>query len=117
MAEERSDDVRLAGHFAAVLLSGGPVDPLIDGLARSRFREQAFGYLLEVGPDRGQQIGVHIQDPNERVRLDLIDILMLSRDSGAVPALERVLQDPEPAVARAAGRAIVRLRGISTPAR
>ncbi len=117
MADERSEEVRLAGHFAAVLLSGGPVDPLIDGLARTRFRAQAFGYLLEVAPGRAAQIGVHIQDPDARVRLDLVDILMLSRDEGGVPALERLLRDPVADVARAAGRAIVRLRGISVPPR
>lgn len=115
MATEKNREVLLAGHFAAVVLSNGPVDELVGGLASYRSRAQAFRYLLEVAPGRGREIGVHIQDPKEQVRLDLVDILAMSGDQGAIPAVERLLQDPEPAVSRAAGRAIVRLRGLATP--
>lgn len=116
MEKEREEGVLLAGHFAAVLLSNGPVDGLVEGLTRKALREQAWRYLVEIAPGRGQALGVHLQDPDTRIRTDIVDVLSLSGDRQAIPAIERLLRDPDPAVARAAGRALVRIRAVSTPA-
>jgi HEAT repeat protein len=113
IATERNEAVLLAGDFANVLLSDGPVDQLIEGLTRARLREQAYRYLVEIAPRRAQAFNVHIQDPDERVRIDLVDILALSGDAQALAVVERLLHDPEPAVSRAAGRAMVRVRAAT----
>jgi HEAT repeat protein len=113
MTTERDEAVLLAGHFATVLLADGPIDQLIEGLTRSRLREQAYFYLLEIAPGRARAFNVHIQDPDERVRLDLVDILALSGDEQAIGVVERLLHDQDPTVSRAAGRAIVRLRAAA----
>lgn len=115
MSTERSGSVLLAGHFAAVLLSNRPVDGLVEGLTRKPLREQAWRYLVEVAPGRGQAIGVHLQDPDPRVRVDILEVLSLSGDRQALPAIERLLRDPDPAVARSAGRAAARIRAAPTP--
>lgn len=108
--QERSEEVVLAGHFAGVLLSDGRVDPIADGLSRSRTRPIALAYLIEVAPGRAGAIAVHAQDPDLAVRRDVIDVLAQSGDAEAIAALERIAQDVDPSVASAARRGAERLK-------
>lgn len=110
LLRERNEDVLLAGHFAKVLLSDGAVDDLVGGLARSRLRPRARQYLVDVGPGRARMIGPHVQDPQAAIRADLVEVLGLSGDPDAVSIAARLQQDEDPGVARAAGRAVARLR-------
>lgn len=112
MLNERNPELLLAGHFAAVLLANGPVDELVGGLERSRLRRKALQYLEDVAPGRSNILGPHVQDPDVAIRLDLIDVLGRSGDPQALRVVERMQQDPDPAVARAAVRAAARLQGV-----
>lgn len=112
MLTERNAELLLAGHFAAVLLSNGPVDELVGGLERSRLRGQALQYLEDVAPGRGNLLGPHVQDPDVSIRLDLIEVLGRSGDPQALGVVQRLQQDPDAAVARAAVRAAARLQGV-----
>ncbi len=112
MRNERNAELVLAGHFAAVLLSNGPVDELVGGLERSRLRPKALQYLEDIAPGRGNVLGPHVQDPDVTIRLDLIEVLGRSGDPQALGVVQRMQQDTEPAVARAAVRAVARLQGV-----
>jgi len=52
-------------------------------------------------------------DPN--VRVDLLDVLGLSGDPDALTIARRLQQDADPAAARAARRAVMRLQGSDPP--
>ncbi len=112
---QRNDAILLSGHFANVLLSDGSVDTIVDSLTRSNLRDQAFQYVLELAFGRASAFGRHLQDPDERIRVDLLDALGLSGDTGALPVVEPLAQDTNPEIARAAQRAVARLRA-ATPA-
>lgn len=115
LQEERSEEVLLAGQFASVLLSDGRVDPIADNLSRPRVRPIARSYLQELAPGRVEAIAVHAQDPDAGVRLDVVEVLGQSGDRRAIPLLERLLQDTDPAVVRGTERAIGRLRAQVQP--
>lgn len=117
LLNDRNPELLLAGHFAAVLLSNGPVDELVGGLERSRLRPKALQYLADVAPGRGNILGPHVQDPEATIRLDLVDILGRSGDLQALNAIERLQQDTDPAVARAAVRAAARIEGVDALSR
>ena len=106
---ERSEAVQLAGSFAAVLLSGTSIEPLGEALSRPRVRERARAYLIEVAPGRTDLFTRYAQDPDPRVRSDVADILGLAGDPAALALVERLTEDGDPQVARAADRAVVRL--------
>ncbi len=112
MLSERNPELLLAGHFAAVLLANGPVDELVGGLERARLRPRALQYLEDVAPGRGNVLGPHVQDPDVAIRLDLLDVLGRSGDPQALSVVQRMQQDPDPSVARAAVRAAARLQGV-----
>lgn len=109
---ERNPDLLLAGHFAAVLLSNGPVDELVGGLERSRLRPKALQYLADVAPGRGNVLAPHVQDPDVAIRLDLVELLGRSGDPQALSVMQRMQQDTDPGVARAAVRAAARIQGV-----
>lgn len=112
LLNERNPELLLAGHFAAVLLSNSQVDELVGGLERSRLRPKALQYLADVAPGRGNVLAPHVQDPDVAIRLDLVEVLGRSGDPQALSVVQRVQQDTDPAVARAAVRAAARIQGV-----
>lgn len=117
LLNERNPERLLAGHFAAVLLSNGPVDELVGGLERSRLRPKALQYLADVAPGRGNVLAPHVQDPDVAIRLDLVEVLGRSGDPQALSVVQRMQQDTDPAVARAAVRAALRIQGVDALSR
>jgi len=117
LLNEHNSELLLAGHFAAVLLSNGPVDELVGGLERARLRPQALQYLADVAPGRGNVLAPHVQDPDVAIRLDLVEVLGRSGDPQALSVVQRMQQDTDPAVARAAVRAAARIQGVDALAR
>jgi HEAT repeat protein len=113
LESEKNQDAQLAGQFASVLLSDGPVDDLVGGLARSRSHDRAFRYLVEVAPGRVETMQPHVDDPQPAIRVDLLTALGLSGDIDAVSIAERLRQDTDPAVARAASTALMRLNATA----
>ena len=50
------------------------------------------------------------QDPDPRVRADVVDVLGLTRNPAVLPLAEAMAKDADQQVARAAERAVARLR-------
>src|SRR2546425_3580313 len=107
---ERNDSVLLAGRFALVVLENLPIDPLTEALAKPRQRDQARQYLVEIAPGRSTAFNRQAQDPDARLRADVADILGLGGDEAALTVVEPMMTDRDPQVARAAERAVARLR-------
>jgi HEAT repeat protein len=110
LAGERGDSVLLAGTFAAVLLSHAPIDPLIEALLQPRVHDRVREYLIEIAPGRTSAFARQLQDPDARLRGQVVDILGLSGDRAALPLVEPLMNDQNPVVALAAERAVARLR-------
>jgi HEAT repeat protein len=107
---DRNDAVTLAGAYASAKLANQPIVSIADALTRERLRAQARGYLLELLPGRVASITRHAQDPDARLRLEIVELLGVSGDPAALPLAESALKDRDPQVARAAERAVARLR-------
>ena len=110
--KERDVSVSLAGAFALVLLGNTPTDAVSDSLGRPRMREQARRYLIEMAPGRTHTFGHQLLDSDTQIRTDVIDALGLAGDQAAIAVLEPLVTDRDPQVARAAERAIARLRAV-----
>jgi HEAT repeat protein len=110
LSGERSEGVVLAGVFASAQLANGPITRIADALTKVRLHDQALQYLIELAPGRAAAFRTHLQDPDARVRLDLVDVLALGGDAAALPVVEPLLKDRDPLVVRAAERAVARLR-------
>ena len=107
---DRSDGVTLAGVYASALLANAPIDRLADALTKPRLHDQARQYLVELVAGRTQAVASHLQDPDPRLRLDVVEVLGLSGDPAALPLVEPLLKDRDPQVARAAVRAVAMLK-------
>jgi HEAT repeat protein len=112
LSGETSDDVLLAGNFAAIVLGNRPIDPLAEGLRRPRQADQARRYLIEVAPGRSGAFARFVQDPDVAIRAGVADVLGLAGDLAALPLVESLLRDRDPHVALAAERAVARLQAI-----
>jgi hypothetical protein len=76
---------------------------------RADLREQALGYLLEFAPGRAGLFGRYAGSSHAS-GIGVADALGWSGDLVAVPIVEAMRRDLDPAVVRAAERALVRLR-------
>jgi HEAT repeat protein len=112
LASERGDSLLLTGAFASAMLSNGPITAIAEALTRPKLRDQAHQYLVELAPGRSSMFTQQLQDPDPRLRADVIDVLALAGDAAALPLVERLLTDRDPQVARAAERAVARLRSF-----
>jgi HEAT repeat protein len=107
---ERSDSVLLAAAFATVMLSDAPVDPISEALARPRLRGQARDYVVTIATGHASRFARQLQDPDARVRTEVVDAIGLTDDPSALPVVEPLVTDRDGSVAHAAERAVVRLR-------
>jgi HEAT repeat protein len=107
---EHDRGVSLAGAFAAVLLGNGSVDAVADALVRADLREQAKRYVIEIAPGRAALFTHQLLDSDPQMRLDVVDALGLAGDPAAIAVVEPLTNDKDPQVARAAERAIARLK-------
>src|SRR5262249_22898664 len=107
---DRSEVVTLAGAFASALLENGSVDRIVEALTRPRLRDRARQYIAEIAPRRPSAFARHLLDPDERIRLDVVEALGLCGDRAALPLVEPLANDRDEQVARAAERAALRLR-------
>ena len=113
LAGERGDGPLLTGVFASAMLSNAPITPIAESLTRPKLRDQAYQYLVELAPGRSSLFTQQLQDPDPRMRSDVLDVLALAGDAAALPLVERSLSDRDPQVVKAAERAVARLRGLS----
>jgi HEAT repeat protein len=107
------ENVLLAGAFAASMLSGTPIDPIAEALTKPRFGDQAKSYLVELAPGRTSAFTRYLQDPDARIRASIADVFGLAGDPAALPSVEPLMSDRDPQVARAAQRAVARLRQVA----
>ena len=107
---DRSEAVALAGLYASARLADGRIDRIADALTKARVRLQARQYLQELLPGRASSVTTQLQDPDARLRQDVVELLGVTGDAAALPLVEPLLKDREPQVARAAERAVARLR-------
>lgn len=110
VAADHSDSMALTGAFASAMLSDGPLTPIAEALTRPRLRDQAWQYLAELAPGRSSMFTQQLQDPDPRIRAEVIDALALGGDAAALPLVERALTDRDPQVVKAAERAAARLK-------
>jgi HEAT repeat protein len=108
--KEHEAAVTLAGAFAQVLLGNAATDVVSDSLGRPRVREQAKRYLIEIAPGRTNSFGHQLLDSDPDIRHDVVDALGLAGDPAAIAVLDPLTKDRDPQVARAAERAVARLR-------
>jgi HEAT repeat protein len=114
---ERNERVLLAAAFAAVMLSDAPVDPISEALARPRLRDQARDYVVTIARGHASRFARQLQDPDSRVRTEVVDALGLTDDPSALTLVEPLVNDRDGSVAHAAERAVARLRkAVRTPA-
>ena len=108
--KEREAGVTLAGAFALVLLDNGSTDQVADALGRPRLREQAKRYVTEIAPGRTGSFAHQLLDTDEQIRLDMVDALGQAGDPAAIAVIQPLTEDRDPQVARAAERAMARLK-------
>jgi HEAT repeat protein len=106
---DRSESLILARAFASARLGKGSLEEIVNALKRSRLRDQAIGYLIELAPGRTAAFGRFAQDPDPTIRTDIMDVLGLSRDPAALGIVEPATRDSDSRVAASATRAAARL--------
>jgi HEAT repeat protein len=108
--KEREQSVNLAGAFALVLLGNGSTDQVADALGRPKLREQAKRYVTEIAPGRTTSFAHQLLDSDPQMRLDVVDALGQAGDPAAIAVVQPLTEDRDPQVARAAERALARLK-------
>jgi HEAT repeat protein len=111
---ERDDAVLLAGAFGSAMLANAPIESITEALARPKLHDQARQYLVELVQGRPTLLTRQAQDPDARIRADVADVLGLAGDPAALPLAESLSKDTDPQVARAAERAVARLRAAGS---
>lgn len=87
---------------AAAIAAAAATWPVLDPVSRTR--------LLAAGQGRwGEVVPLLAEDPREAARLALVHIAAEQADPALVAALPRLLADPDPAVAEAAGERLLAL--------
>jgi HEAT repeat protein len=112
-AGESDNSAQLARAFATETAGKRGLDLLVSRLSDDLLFEQSMGYIVELGPRVIAPLAEHLKDPNPRVRERIAQTLGLIGDNTAAPALEGTLRDPDINVARAAERALARIRIIA----
>jgi HEAT repeat protein len=78
-SRDRSDAAMLALAFATAMLSSGAIDPIVDALARSKLRDQAKPYLVDLASKRRAVVEPFERHADARVRADIADAVALAR--------------------------------------
>jgi HEAT repeat protein len=108
---ERSNAVLLALHYASLKL-GAPItlDQLIASLQNSALRPRALQYLLDLSTSMAPALAGSLRNPDAGTRTFVADVLGFSRDARVIPTLEAASKDADAEAARAALRAIDRIK-------
>lgn len=108
---ERSNEVRLALHYAMLALgSPGKLDEMVAAVRVSTLRPHAIVYLLDLSPRMAATLAESLHDQNAGTRMLVADVLGFSGDANVIPQLDAAAKDPDAATARAAQRAIDRIK-------
>jgi HEAT repeat protein len=107
---ERNEAVLLAVKFADVTLSNVPPDHITEALLKPKLHDQALQYLVELSASHRSALARCVQDSDPRIRAGAVDALGLALDPAALPIVQPLATDPSPQVAKAAERAVARLK-------
>jgi HEAT repeat protein len=107
---ERNEAMLLAVSFADVTLSNATVDHITEALLKPKLHDQALQYLVELSASHRSAFARSLQDPDPRIRAAVVDALGLALDPAALPTVQPITRDPNPQVAKAAERAVARLK-------
>jgi HEAT repeat protein len=107
---ERNEAMLLAVSFADVTLSNAALDHITEALLKPKFHDQALQYLVELSASHRSAFARSLQDPDPRIRAAVVDALGLALDPAALPTVQPITRDPNPQVAKAAERAVARLK-------
>lgn len=107
---DRDQSVALAFAYALQSVGRPALDRLVGALGERRTQAQAMLYLTELGRPVARALGGYLQVPDPAQRQAVAMVLGLIGGDEALSALDRVKNDPDTEVARAAERAIARAR-------
>jgi HEAT repeat protein len=108
---ERSKEVLLALHYAWLTFGvQAKPDQLIGSLKDPALRPLALRYLLDVSPSMAPALAESLRNPDRDTRMLVADVLGFSRNPTVIPALDAATKDADADVARAALRAISRIK-------
>jgi hypothetical protein len=117
LQKEQTDEVQLALSFAATMLTDAPIDQIGEALVRPRLYDQARRYLIELAPGHPNRFTRHAMDPDNRIRVEVAEVMTLAGDQSALPLVTPLASDRDPVVAFAGTRAVARLRStVAKPA-
>jgi HEAT repeat protein len=106
-----SEMVRAAMAFALHKLGRNYVSRLAEFMDTEKMVPQVAEYFIELGPAIVPVLLPHLKDPDAAIRANIAMVLGEIGDEAALKALEPLLQDKDGDVAKAAGRAIARIKG------
>ena len=111
LGAERNLGLVLALAFAVQRLGGGPtLDRLVAALSQERLRDQARGYLVELGAPIAPALARYLDSGAGEIRLYVAQTLGLTGTVAEVAALQAVAVDRDERVAAAATWAIETIR-------
>jgi HEAT repeat protein len=110
LASERQPEGQLARAFAMEAAGQGGLDLLIAGLTSDASESQVMSYLVELGQPIAGRLTGYLGSRDPRIRGRVAMALGLIGGEEALAALEPIRRDPDTDVARAAERAIARIR-------
>jgi len=109
-AADRSAVVRLAGAFARARIGDfGELRVITDGFRSADLRENAFGYLVELGSAIAPSLGGAASYRDARERAGVAEVLGIIGSAATLPALDLLARDRDRTVAAAAARSQKRL--------
>jgi HEAT repeat protein len=110
LAAETSDSVRAALAFALQKLGKNYVPRLAQALQSDKLAAQVADYFIELGPGTATDLVPHLRDPQETIRGNVALVLGAIGSASDIAALEPLTKDRDREVARAATRAIERIK-------
>ncbi len=105
-----SEMVRAAMGFALQKLGRNYIPRLVESLDSAKDAPQITAYLIEFGAPIAETLKTHLQDPSPAIRAHVATVLGAIGGEAAAAALEPLTQDKDRAVARAATRALERIK-------
>jgi HEAT repeat protein len=105
-----SEMARAAMAFALQKLGRNYIPRLVEFMKSAKMAPQVGEYLMELGPPIAPLLVTHLQDPSGVIRGNAALVLGAIGGEDALTALEALTKDPDRDVARAASRAIERIK-------
>ena len=107
---ESSEMVRIAMAFALQKLGRNYIPRLVESVDSEKLAPQVAGYLIELGAPVADSLVPHLKDPDATIRGNVALMLGAIGSEAHVPMVQPLVNDRDRDVARAATRAIERLK-------